>query len=539
MKKLTCLFLALIVMISMLPCLAAAEEPDLYAVPDLTGVTIRIMTNSSITSGVDYATILPRWRQVEERTGCKIIWEVIDSDYSTVLNTRLSGAANDESPDIVIAGKVTGASSYIEDGLFYELTQCFDICPNMKKFYTETNTEMASLMTYIDGGIYQMASSTFVTYEDFLKYSGESIENCLWYRSDLAEQLGFTEPPVTVDDWYNMLCAAKEAYPDMYIFDTKKVHGSWSSLSILAGCYGLQMNHNNAANYFAVNDEGQIIYEPTLEACKAWLAESNRWYTAGLIHEGNSTSQLYTNGAAGLTFASFWRGMRNHVTELLAANPDITYIACPTPIAEGYNRHFAARDPYGDTYAIVDNGDEEHCRKVAQFLDYAVYSPYGIACERFGAEGFVWSFDENHNIVLADDAATHTSIEMNASGSYMWSKFPSVYSYDLNMLHASIIGGEDDSAIDPRLLEYEKTALAATVENMSLATPIFVVPYMSEEDQAEVAFLLTDLQTFTNEMFTAYILGNKSLDNYQTEFVDKLYDTFQLQKLLDIYQKYV
>ena len=539
MKKLTCMLLAVIMLLGMLSACAVAEEPDLYAVPDLTGVTIRIMTNSSITSGVDYATILPRWRQVEERTGCTIIWEVIDSDYSTVLNARLSGTATEASPDIVMAGTVTGAASYIEDGLFYELTQCFDICPNMKKFYTETNPEMASIMTYTDGGIYQMASSTFVTYEDFLKYSSESIENCMWYRSDLAAELGFTEPPVTVDDWYNMLVAAKAAYPDMYIFDTKAVHSSWSSLSILAGSYGLQMNHNNASNYFAVNDEGKVYYEPATEACKAWLAEAQRWYTAGLIHEGNSTSQLYTNGAAGLTFASFWRGMRNHVTELLAENPNSTYVACPTPIAEGYERHFAARDPYGSTYAIVDNGDEAHCRAVAQFLDYSVFSPYGIACERFGAEGFVWTFDENHNVTLLPDAATHTSIEMNASGSYMWSKFPSIFSYELNKLHSSIWADSDEVQIDQRLLDYEETALAATVENMSLATPCFVPPYMSEEDQEDASFILADLRTFTSEMLTAYILGNKDLANFQTEFVDELYNTFHLQELLDIYQKYV
>ncbi|MBO4378239.1 MAG: hypothetical protein J5889_04705, partial [Clostridia bacterium] len=114
-----------------------------------------------------------------------------------------------------------------------------------------------------------------------------------------------------------------------------------------------------------------------------------------------------------------------------------------------------------------------------------------------------------------------------------------IFSYELNKLHSSIWADSDEVQIDPRLLDYEKTALAATVENMSLATPVFVPPYMSEEDQEDASFILADLRTFTSEMLTAYILGNKDLANFQTEFVDELYNTFHLQELLDIYQKYV
>lgn len=552
MKRLITLLLAMVMVMGMLT--ACTPEPlgdggntggdveevvDMNAVPDLTGVTIRIMTNSSITSGVDYSTILPRWEQVAERTGCEIIWEVVDSDYYTVLNTRLAGSA-DMCPDIVMAGAVTGASAYIEDGVFYNLKDAFSVCPNIKNFYEVTNPEMAELLTYTDGGIYQLAASTYVSQEDYELYQADNYtENHLWYRSDLAAELGFTTPPETLDDWYNMLVAAKKAYPGMYIFDTKAVHGSWSSLSIFAGSFGLQMNHNNADNYFALKD-GEVIFEPATDAAKAWMTEMNKWYKAGLLHDGNDTSDLYTNGAAGLTFASFWRGMRNHVTELLAANPDITYEAVPIPSVEGYERNFAARDPYGDTYAIVDNGDAEKCRKVAQFLDYAVYSIYGIACERLGPEGTAWEFDENGKVVLTEEAKNYTSIELNALGSYMWAKFPSVYSYEINSVYNSLFDtGATDADVDPRLLAYEKTAVDATTQNLSFSTQIFVPPYMSEEDQEEVDYILADLNTFTKEMITGYILGNKDISKFETEFVDVLYSTFRLQEVLDIYNKYV
>lgn len=550
MKRLIGLLLVLVMMASMLmACSPTALKPnggsnvqevtDKNAVPDLTGVTIRIMTNSSITSGVDYSTILPRWEQVAERTGCTIIWEVIDSDYYTVLNTRLVGDPS-ICPDIVMAGPVTSADSYIEDELFYNIKEAFPACPNIKSFYEETNPQMADLLTYTDGGIYQLAASTYLSYEDYLQTQNNNYtENHLWYRSDLAAKLGFTEPPETLDDWYNMLVAAKKAYPSMYIFDTKSVHSDWSSLSVFAGSFGLQMNHNNADNYFALKD-GEVIFEPATDAAKAWMKEMNKWYKAGLLHDGSSTSQLYTNGAAGLTFSSFWRGMRNHVADLLASNPEVTYQAVAIPSVEGYERNFAARDPYGDTYAIVDNGDPEKCLKVAQFLDYAVYSIYGIACERLGPEGTAWEFNENGKVVLTENAKNYTSVELNSLGSYMWAKFPSVYSYEINSVYNTLYDtGATDANVDPRMLAYEQTAIEATKQNLSFSTEHFVAPYMSPEDQEEVRYILADLNTFTKEMITGYILGNKNIDKFQTEFVDVLYSTFRLQDLLDIYNKYV
>jgi hypothetical protein len=61
---------------------------------------------------------------------------------------------------------------------------------------------------------------------------------------------------------------------------------------------------------------------------------------------------------------------------------------------------------------------------------------------------------------------------------------------------------------------------------------------MTSEDQDTLNRLSADLGTFTDEMLSRYILGTADIDNFQTEFVDVLYNNLNLQQVLDIYQGY-
>jgi len=62
--------------------------------------------------------------------------------------------------------------------------------------------------------------------------------------------------------------------------------------------------------------------------------------------------------------------------------------------------------------------------------------------------------------------------------------------------------------------------------------------YFSDEDLATYNALAADLGTFTDEMLEKFILGSADLANFQTEFVDVLYNRLHLQDALDIQQKY-
>lgn len=74
--------------------------------------------------------------------------------------------------------------------------------------------------------------------------------------------------------------------------------------------------------------------------------------------------------------------------------------------------------------------------------------------------------------------------------------------------------------------------------NVSYYQPAYPMFYMEEEDQDEYSRLYADIETYTQEMLERYILGTADLNNFENEFVATLYNRLQLQKVLDIQQKY-
>lgn len=161
MKKILCLLLALVMVVGLLTACnnetpddtkdtkssedvttGTTETPttddgkvDYVNAPDLTGKTIKIMTTDTWVAGLTISDVLPRFKQIEELTGCTIIWETVASDYSTVLSTRLTGDPS-ECPDIVLLGgtSMNQISSFAEDGLLYDITKAYDVTPNIQKF---------------------------------------------------------------------------------------------------------------------------------------------------------------------------------------------------------------------------------------------------------------------------------------------------------------------------------------------------------------------------------------------------------------------
>lgn len=524
-----------------------AEEPendvDLLAPPDLSGRTIRILGVNRGIYGVSYTDILPRWKQVEERTGCKIIWEEIPGDFDAVTQTRLLGEAEGEdAPDLVFFTNGYGnKEKYYDEGIFYDLNNAFDSCPNMKAFYLEDNKEFGDLVRYSDGGIYALPCVTWDSYEDYQSTPIMACDHALWYREDIAEELGFTEPPKTISDWYEMLTAVHEAYPDMIPFETVGAIGfSWASSECLNSAYGMHQNYESYLNYFYPDENGKIQFDYATDNALAYLTEMRKWYKEGLAYANMSWETMWADIGNGVTFASTVYEAWDRGPALLE-NPDARIRYVEQPSCEGYELTYSNRRQYADwPFFIVNNGDEEQCLAVAQFLDYAVFSDYGIACEQAGAQGEGWDFDENGNVVFNEEyikAVVQDPTVMYATGANAWHVFPSVHSAEITTAYNEAVKKVTaDSDLDPRIIETKKSNEAACLKNLEYSFPMFYVLYLDEDDQEVVDKYIPAITTFLSETITKYLNGDMDLANFQTEFVDVLYDQFHLQELIDIHQ---
>lgn len=572
MKKILCLLLAAIMVIGLLaacgnnnpgtttagnddqtqggndtPDTTAGGDPvvDLNAAPDLSGRTIKIMTTDTWVAGLTISDVLPRFKQIEERTGCTIVWETVSTDYNTVLSTRLTGDPS-ECPDIVLLGgtSMNTISSYVEDGLLYDITKAFDVTPNIAKFWNEDRPDLKGTFTYTDGGIYNLLANVYDTQDGQAKNTAIGGDNAIWYRADIAAELGFTEVPTTMNDWYELLSAVKKAYPDMvpmHMWDWS----CWESVRIFTSGYGLHFNNEQSGQFFYADENGKVQYEPALEATKEWLTEMNKWYKEGLVVTGASEEQKIGAAANGTTFSGFYSGVTGMCEKALKEiDPDGYFLYAPMPVADGYELSLMGRAAYGNSFGIIDNGDEEQCRAALQLLDYAFFSDYGKYSEKLGVEGEGWSFGENGEFVPNPEyveGIIKGEIVLQESGANIHFNGPTVSSYEINKAYNDFQKALKESMegyVPSMTEEQEENWKAINEVNTSAYCPYFPNFFMSTEDQDTLNMLSADLGTFTNEMLEKYILGTADLAKFDTEFVDYLYSALNLQQVLDIYQGY-
>lgn len=512
--------------------------------PNLSGVTVTILSENTWVSGVNFSSILPRFKQIEERTGCTIVWETVagGTDYNTLVQTRLAGDASD-CPDIIMLQTEPGTlSGYIDQSLLYDITKAYDVCPNIKKFYEEYRTDLKSSFTYFDGGIYNVVSDTWYNRDEQVEYYGTYGDNALWYRADIAEELGWTTYPKTIDELYQLLKAVKEKYPNMvplHMWDWC----NWESAKVFNSAYGLHYNNEEANSFFYPDENGVVQYEPVLNATKEWLTEMNKWYKEGLIVIGASQEAKIGSAAQGKTFAGFYNGIYETVQPILKeSEPNAQFAYMPMPSKDGYKTTYMPRADYNYSFSIVDNGNEAQCRAAAQFLDYAYFSDYGIYSERAGVEGEGWSLDESGNFVPSEAFIAKllkNELTLEATGAHVHFCGPSIQRLEVEKIWMS---AQDkvraDLGLPALMTEAEKANwLETSTVNASHYCPAFPNMYITREDRDAIGSIGSDIATFTAEYLERYIIGTKKLDNFQSEFVDKLYG-MGLQDLLDIYQRY-
>lgn len=563
MKKLLCLLLAVVMVLGLMTgCGKTASEPETVAeptttepvvaetivdsntAPDLNGKTITIMTTETWVPGLSLSDILPRFKQIEERTGCTIIWETVATDYETVLQTRLTGDASD-CPDIVLLGgtNMVQLAKYIDEDLLYDVTKAFDVCPNIKKFWEEDRSDLKGTFTYTDGGIYNLLANVYDTTDGQAKNVSINGDNALWYRADIAKELGFESYPTTMAELHDLLAAVHKKYPNMvpmHMWDWS----CWESARVFTSAYGLHFNNEQAGNFFYADKDGKVQYEPALEAANEWLTEMNKWYEEGLIVVGSSEDQKIGAAATGVSFSGFYSGVTSQCeAQLKETNPDAYFLYMPFPTAEGHELTFMGRSAYGNSYAVLDNGDEDQSRAALQFLDYAFYSDYGKYSEKAGVEGEGWSFGANGEFVPNEDyvrALLNKEAVLQESGANIHFNAPTVSSYEVNKTWEDVNAAvkAEMGYVDPMNEEQLANWKEINAINTAAYCPYFPSFYMTAEDLDTLNSLSADLSTFTDEMLEKYILGTSDLANFKTEFVDVLYNQLHLQEILDIYQKY-
>ena len=272
---------------------------------------------SALSKGYENNEVL---KDLQEKAGIKIDWNVMSDSLSEQVNVRIAGG---ELPDAFIGVGFSNydLTNYGGDGTFIDLTPYLteEYMPNLSKILEE-NPEIKSAITMNDGCIYglpageKMGTAGIGAEEDQSIYTIPqfSMINKAW-----LDELGM-EVPTTLDELHAALVAFKEN--DMSAKYYGNAAGStipmstgfdqwcWGQNIFYAG-FGFTNWPNDVINDLVLKDDGKVDFVCASDNYREALTYFHDWYAEGLMDQemfSQSDTQLISKCSQGYVGVSTW-----------------------------------------------------------------------------------------------------------------------------------------------------------------------------------------------------------------------------------------
>ena len=385
-----------------------------------------------------------------------------------------------------------GAAAAIEDDVMIDLAPYVDeYAPHYKALMA--SDDVFKRNNYTDDG-YMVQ---FMSY-----YENVYVNQGYFYRSDYLEELGM-DVPVTYDDWFEFLSACKSQYN----------MGNPARGVPTSGFQGI------AKDGFVIVDGRATLVQGDPDIQKEYLALSQKWFDAGLISAELLMEGYYTD--------SDLRGM--------VTKGDLMLTTCDVDQYKVYQEEVPIK---AVTYPVKKNGDtpydvvlQEACgngnsitsacedvETLVEYMDYW-YSDDVILLANWGTEGETYTVTEDGNYTFTDEVMA----------------FPG----GLNLATSVYCAGWEPTVLDftRKNVAYNDDQLEALdVWNQTDDSQNFpsYASFTSEESEI-IKSTYTDIQTYMDENYTMFLIGEKSYESDFDSFVDTLY-SMGLQDVIDVYQ---
>ncbi|GHV28937.1 hypothetical protein AGMMS4952_13780 [Spirochaetia bacterium] len=447
----------------------------------------------------DYDLVSPGWRNTDERTRLSMVQQGRIYSLNKAIDTYSAGPAKDFYYNTLL-GKTTFARTSVEDGNTYWLG------------YTNINY-----------------------YKDPENYVGGPISGNI--RKDWLDALRLPMPK-TLDEFYNALAA----------FQTRDVNGNGikdeaASISISNFNTGVAEWFGLVTGMIAAIDNKVVSpwYQPHI---KDYLAFMNKLYKAGLIIVAGEGGDMAANR---VSFVWDWdiatwneaaisvqpgAAKPYFVPLIIQGTPDTKPIVWISPGINVNQEHMH----------FIPAGSK-NVAGVVKLLDYLVTEEYGTL-SGLGIEGYTFRYDgegnverigHNSNTVGLDNdiMLLHPALWTDNGVLPMWVRTaqpadndPHVEKWAANQL---ALGAPDGYRLKAEALVsiYEKTYPYMQNHEAMMALPTFA-------QMDRINAIRPDLETYSSELLTALILGEKSMTNWDSYMADL--KRLGLDELMGIYQ---
>ena len=422
--------------------------------------------------------------------------------------------ADGDLPDVIEYAWLTsypgGPQKAIDDGVIIALNDVMDqYAPNLKA-YLAANPHIDKLVKTDEGNYYVFP---------FIRGDAGLLNTLgLMVRNDWLTELDL-EVPTTIDEWHTVLTAFKDkGVESPFVFE-------YTGASLLDA--NPFMYAYNVTRDFFVGADGQVKFGPMEPGYKEYLTTFAQWYAEGLIDADIATQGLdqvsakMTSDAAGASIG--WAGSRLGVwtNSAIATNPDFELVPAPVPtLVKGDKAEMGpVESQYPPSAAVAITTACEDIEAAARLLDWA-YGEEGHMYHNFGIEGVTYEMVNGYP-TYKDDILDHPD---------GWPRAQS--------LAANIRGSYNGPMVqDVRYLEQflsmpaQKSTIQIWGDHNGATYKLPPVTPTSEES-VEFAMIMSEINTYRDEMTIRFILGTESLDNYDN-FISTL-ETMGIEKAIEI-----
>ena len=474
-------------------------------------VTLTYMGNDTWCAGVSYNDGTAVQKEIENRTGVHIEWDTYSSDVETVLQTRL--ASLEGLPDMVEIPPFdsnVGVDTYSSNGVLIPLNDLIkEYAPNIQALFNKYPA-LEAMCTSSDGNIYALAG----WWGDINDY----VPDYLYIRQDWLDNLGL-EMPETVDELYDVLVAFKEqdangnGNPDDEIPMATK-NGIKQLYYLMTG-FGYDTN-----SLWYTDDNGEVHYAAVEDQYKDMLAFLNKCYSEGLISDdldGTLLTQNITEDKVGIVCHDPADNMASSDDLALTSNPECDYEFMPVLQAnENGTARMTKRGLTWHYYGITSAC--ENPETAIQWIDYVYASEDGLMLYNYGIEGMSYEYDADGNIQFTD------LITNNETYTSAFSALRSIGAWPTYFIN-------DSGEAFMKIFEGTKVETACKDAYGNMEDPFPEMLGTAEESEVYTS-VWPDLSTYLDEMFTAFVIGTESLDNFD-KYVETAY-SMGMQDIIDI-----
>lgn len=402
-----------------------------------------------------------------------------------------------------------GPTKAIDDGIILDLTDLInEYAPNLRA-YLDANPEADRAVKTDDGRYFTFPSLR------------ESDAMCTSFgpmmRADWLKEAGL-EAPETVDEWHTALTAFKEmGCPAPFTWNDKAYGGN----NPIAYAYG-------TPGEFVV-DDGKVVYGPAKPEYKEFLKTMAQWYKEGLIDKDvyaggdDQTQAKMTTGRAGAIMAWCGSGLQAYIKTGSAENPDYDLVGLKWPVLnKGDKPQYGYIDNLYYSGGIALGATCKDPVLATKLLDYG-YSEQGSLLFNFGREG--------ESYTMVDGVPTYTDIILNnpdglpigeAMSKYIQANYqgPCVQSMGYQEQYFQMQQAKDavKNWADAGSRQHKLPAVTPT-----------------QEEAAEYASIINDINTYRAEMTSKFILGTADVDTEFDKYIDTL-NQFGLERATEIMQ---